>query len=110
MAGAALLGPGENATRVPVAQRDPQAQLGQAHPMPGRARTQVGGADRGPVLVEDPQPRAGRADGAATVPPSQAEQRLRVPGARPPRRRPAVAPTAGLLQLSEGPAGPATVE
>ena len=79
----AALGPFQHLARPPRAQRDAQPQLGQRGAVPGRVRPDVGGAEHGAVLVEQPQAGPDRGAGTARVARVGAGQRLGVPAARP---------------------------
>ena len=64
---------------MPAGERDTQAQGGQLAPVSGGVSPQVGRRQGGPVLVQDAQPAARRAQGAAGVSVRQPDQGLGVP-------------------------------
>ena len=79
MTGAALFRPHQDTVGTPAGNRDTQAQVSQLAPMSGCVGPQVGRCEGGPILIQDTQPTASRADGTAGVSVRLPYQSLGVP-------------------------------
>ena len=110
MAGPALLGPFQHASRRAAVECHAQPELGHLDPMPGGVRAQICRSQAGPVLVHDAQRGAGGDRRAAAVAADPSLQRLGVPALGALQRRAPAALPGRLLELRAGSAGPAPLD
>ena len=110
MAGPALLGPFQHASRLAAVKGHTQPELGQFDPMPGGMSAQICSSQAGSMLVQDAQRPASGSCRAAAVAADPAVLRLCIPALGTLQGRSSAALPRRLLKLHVGSADPASLD